>query len=85
MATLIYASNSSGCIGKCDANCYDAKQPECDCICGGKNHGAGKKQAIENTQKYVNEWIKQYKDKHINEPALTCIVNADEVYQFKIF
>ena len=34
---------------RCDARCYDAKGPHCDCICGGKNHGAGLKQAQENT------------------------------------
>lgn len=36
---------------QCDARCYDAKTAHCDCICGGKNHGAGKQQAMENVQK----------------------------------
>ena len=41
MTTLISFSSSSGQQGRCDAKCYDAKESECDCICGGRNHGAG--------------------------------------------
>jgi hypothetical protein len=26
---------------KCDARCTNAKGPNCDCSCGGKNHGSG--------------------------------------------
>lgn len=33
---------------RCDARCYNAKGHKCTCICGGKNHGAGKKKALEN-------------------------------------
>jgi hypothetical protein len=32
----------------CDANCYGAIHIECDCICGGVNHGVGLWQAIKN-------------------------------------
>jgi len=48
MTTLItfWASGVQG--GRCDAKCYDAKTPRCDCICGGANHGVGRNQAIEN-------------------------------------
>ena len=24
----------------CDAKCWDAKEPECNCSCNGKNHGS---------------------------------------------
>jgi hypothetical protein len=41
--------NSDGCVGRCDANCHDATTPICTCICGGRNHGVGLKQAIDNT------------------------------------
>jgi len=34
-------------LGRCDANCYDAKGTECHCICGGANHGVGFEVAIE--------------------------------------
>lgn len=31
---------------RCDATCYDAKGPECDCICGGRHHGRGLEEAL---------------------------------------
>jgi predicted methyltransferase MtxX (methanogen marker protein 4) len=58
--TLIYSANSSGCTGKCDANCYNATTPHCDCICGGRNHGVGERQARDNTAKYAEEMIKEH-------------------------
>ncbi|MDD3151233.1 MAG: hypothetical protein PHV68_10450 [Candidatus Gastranaerophilales bacterium] len=59
MTTLKSVSGAHGDkLGRCDANCYDAKHPHCDCICGGKNHGVGKKQAMENTFEISQELIK---------------------------
>jgi hypothetical protein len=57
MSTLLSVHGSEGLIGRCDAKCYDAKEPGCDCVCGGKNHGAGLKQAMVNTELYSAEWI----------------------------
>lgn len=64
MTTLIAVYNSDGCVGRCDARCYNAKTPECDCICGGKNHGAGLKQAAENTEQMVEGWIERFNADH---------------------
>lgn len=61
MSTLIAVHNSDGCVGRCDAKCYDAAEPECDCVCGGRNHGAGRRQAMENTRALAGEWIEQWK------------------------
>jgi hypothetical protein len=36
--TLIAVYTSEGYIGRCDAKCYTATVPTCDCICGGANH-----------------------------------------------
>jgi hypothetical protein len=47
---LLSVYDHSGCVGRCDARCYDAISSECDCICGGKNHGAGVKQAAANVE-----------------------------------
>jgi hypothetical protein len=47
-------------VGRCDAKCYDAKEPDCDCICGGKNHGAGLHQARDNTRELAEGWLKEY-------------------------
>ena len=48
VATLIAVYNSDGCVGRCDARCYNAQSDHCDCICGGMNHGAGIERALEN-------------------------------------
>ncbi len=63
MTTLIAAYNSEGCIGRCDAKCHDAIEPDCDCICGGMNHGVGVAQAIANTEVLAEEWMKAYQKK----------------------
>lgn len=34
MSTLIKSGEF-----RCDAKCYNAKEPKCNCICGGRNHG----------------------------------------------
>lgn len=60
--TLIAAYNSDGCIGRCDAKCYEATGPECDCICGGMNHGAGHTKAMDNTREYAEAWMQKYQE-----------------------
>lgn len=57
MATLIAVYNSEGCVGRCDARCYDAAEAHCDCICKGKNHGAGLQVARENTRLLADTWL----------------------------
>ena len=57
MTTLISYQSSGGDQGRCDAKCYEATEPECTCICGGRNHGAGKQQAIDNTRALAESWI----------------------------
>lgn len=64
MATLIAAYNSEGCIGRCDAKCYNATGPECECICGGMNHGAGQQKAEQNTRELVESWMEDWQEKH---------------------
>ena len=55
MTTLIHAQGAGA--GRCDAKCYDAQGCECDCVCGGMNHGAGAKGAWENTINLVGRQI----------------------------
>ena len=59
MTTLISYQSSGGDQGRCDAKCYDAAEPECTCICGGRNHGAGKQQAIDNTRRLAESWLER--------------------------
>lgn len=50
MTTLITHTNSDGTTGRCDAKCYAAQGPHCNCCCGGMNHRAGLQAAIDNTR-----------------------------------
>lgn len=48
MTTLMIVRGKSGkVLHRCDVRCYDAKGPTCKCICGGRNHGAGVKKAMD--------------------------------------
>jgi len=65
MATLISVYGSDGCLeGRCDERCYNAKEPSCHCICGGRNHGVGQTRAMENTQNLFENWIDEYNEQH---------------------
>lgn len=48
--------NPDGTTGRCDAQCYDAGRVECNCVCGGANHGAGEARAIENARAHGERW-----------------------------
>ncbi len=56
MTTLISGGNHDE-QRRCDAKCHDATTPECDCICGGRNHGVGRHRAIENTREMAKELL----------------------------
>ena len=43
MTTIMTWGNSSGIQGRCDDRCHNAKKPQCDCMCGGRYHGANRK------------------------------------------
>jgi len=49
MSTLIAIYDAAGCIARCDARCYSATDPHCDCICRGANHGKGYRAAALHT------------------------------------
>ncbi|MGH3847625.1 MAG: hypothetical protein ACRDS0_40355 [Pseudonocardiaceae bacterium] len=59
MTTLIAIYTGDGCIGRCDAKCYNAWGPECHCICQGGNHGAGKQEATTSTHELASSWFEQ--------------------------
>ena len=44
-----------------DAACYNAAGRYCKCCCGGRNHGVGLDQAVENTQRMFPEIIEEIK------------------------
>jgi hypothetical protein len=64
MATLISVYNSSGCVGRCDAHCYNANHgTKCECICGGANHAAGEQRAVDNVRNYTQKKLDEIQAK----------------------
>ena len=59
MTTLIAVDNSEDCVGRCDARCYDAADEPRECICQGRNHAAGRQEAIDNTRQLAESWLEQ--------------------------
>lgn len=77
MATLITADTISGRL-VCNARCYNATRPDCDCICGGRNHGVGYAQAVMLTRRHTEEIRRE-------EPGLKRITfNAEQEPLFPI-
>jgi hypothetical protein len=78
MSTLIAVYTSEGCIGRCDARCHDAHEPDCDCICAGRNHGAGREQAIINTQQHAEAWLTRIANRRgLDRDRVVALVGAD--------
>lgn len=69
---LIEARKGNQVIGRCDASCYAASPPKpsrkCKCICGGKNHGVGIANAIDNTNELKDYISFIHKDAKIRFP-----------------
>jgi hypothetical protein len=84
MTTLIAVYNSSGCVGRCDARCYEAQEPQCDCICHGRNHGAGIQKATDNTRELAESWMQEYNQAH-NLTGATWEVPANNPIQLNLF
>ena len=76
MTTLIAVYSSDGLVGRCDARCYLANQPDCDCICGGRNHGAGVQKAIDNTRELAQHWLREYARKRKTGAARAAEIRA---------
>ena len=72
MTTVIAVYSKQGCIGRCDARCHEAGNPECDCICGGRNHGVGIEKAIANNHERVGlapEDLSRFAELHGYDPG----------------
>lgn len=60
MPTLISVHTSQGEEGRCDAKCYNATRAGCRCVCGGRNHGAGLQQAMDNTARLAAQMAEEF-------------------------
>lgn len=54
MSRIMVQESASGEKRVCDGKCYNALGPDCDCICGGMNHGVGYIQAVKNVEDLIN-------------------------------
>jgi hypothetical protein len=54
MTTLLTVGNSEG-SRRCDAKCHEAKDPDCDCVCGGRYHGGGEQYARERVHQDIKD------------------------------
>ena len=54
MIALLVVYGSDSCTSICDFRCYDATA--CARIYGGRNHGAGRQQAVINMSEHALEW-----------------------------
>jgi hypothetical protein len=57
--TLIVVKDKDKVVRRCDKRCYDAKHEDCDCVCGGINHGKG----FDAAQKNVADHFQAIKEK----------------------
>jgi hypothetical protein len=59
MATIISAGGAMGGPGggdrRCDAKCHTAKEPECECVCGGAYHGRGSSDVAR--ERLTEDWL----------------------------
>lgn len=58
MTTLIYVRYRNGQYRSCDAKCYNAREPDCRCICAGANHGVGEQKAMQNVLAYTEDQVR---------------------------
>lgn len=81
MATLMMQQAGYGAKRRCDARCYDAKRDDCTCICGGLNHGAHFKQALNNMRDVFAPVLEK---RHIEMGKKVGRIIADEQRQLEL-
>jgi hypothetical protein len=57
--TTVITYKSGNFVRRCDAHCHMAKGDSCECICNGRNHGVGFKQAIANVREDMEELFQE--------------------------
>lgn len=70
MATLMSWHSSSGEQHRCDAKCHNAERPDCECMCGGAFHGAGRDGTLEQKIKeHGDEILERLAGQTLIDPA----------------
>lgn len=81
MATLMIVGNSEE-KRRCDAKCYNAKHPKCECCCGGRNHGIGLKQALENNADWCIEQAREAGKEGLVKELISM---KEDIHQMSLF
>lgn len=69
MATILQLRGPDGSfLRRCDARCYNATKPKCNCICRGANHGVGLDQALDNINGRPNRIPHAFLEQHPDVP-----------------
>lgn len=76
--TLMTVRGSNGTSGRCDQNCYDAREMECKCVCLGFNHGRGLDQSIVRTRESASLWSKVYAKENDIKGAVTEVFGENQ-------
>lgn len=70
MATLMSWRSSGGAQGRCDAKCHYAASPDCDCMCQGRYHGAGRDGTLDQkVREYGDEVLETLAAQGLIDPA----------------
>ena len=81
--TLMQWGNSEGWQGRCDAKCHNAKDPDCDCMCGGAFHGAAGRQG--GVEAAVREFWDEVTDRAQREADRRGLNLEIKPYQMNLF
>jgi hypothetical protein len=84
MTALIAVYTGDGCIGRCDAKCYNAWGQECHCICQGGNHGAGKQEATDNTREMAESWLEDARASRLDISHAELVIGAQHEPLFSL-
>lgn len=63
MPSVISFKSQGGWKAQCDSRCFAAIGPDCDCMCGGANHGKGYANAVQNTEKMKGDFMENAMNK----------------------
>ena len=61
----------------CNAACYNAKHPRCECVCEGINHQAGLETAVGNTRDLMGVFLNIHKEVRFADSVLQ--MSLDEI------
>lgn len=84
MPALITVYRNAKPVASCGTKCYNAKTPNCSCICGGLNHGVGFAKAVQNTTKSAKALARKYLHETHQPCRITAINHPDYTHETQL-